>query len=161
MNKLLIANRGEIACRIMRTCRRLGIATVAVFSEADAKSLHVELADEAVAIGPSPARDSYLRSDKIIDAARTSGADAVHPGYGFLAESERFADAVTAAGMTWIGPSSQTISDMGDKQRARDIAQAAGVPVLPGSGRFGDNDLEGLEDAGRGVGFPLLVKAAA
>jgi 3-methylcrotonyl-CoA carboxylase alpha subunit len=161
MNKLLIANRGEIACRIMRTCRRLGLPTVAVYSEADAKSLHVALADEAVAIGPAPARDSYLRSDKILDAARASGADAVHPGYGFLAESERFADEVVAAGMTWIGPSSQNISDMGDKQRARDIAQAAGVPVLPGSRRFADNDLDGLEEAGRAVGFPLLVKAAA
>jgi acetyl/propionyl-CoA carboxylase alpha subunit len=161
MQKVLIANRGEIACRVMRSCRALGLKTVAVYSEADAKALHVSQADDAQAIGPAPAKQSYLVVDNILTAARATGADAVHPGYGFLAENSDFATAVTAAGMTWIGPTPDSIDDMGDKERARLLARAAGVPILPGSARFAPADLAGLDEAARGVGFPLLVKASA
>lgn len=161
MEKLIIANRGEIACRIIQSCRRLGIATVAVHSDADAGALHAEMADEAVGIGPAPARDSYLNAELILAAARQTGATMLHPGYGFLAENAAFAKAVSAAGMTWVGPAPQTIRDMGDKERAREIAKAAGVPVLPGSARFTPDDATGLADAAQAVGFPLLVKAAA
>ncbi|MCC0081467.1 MAG: acetyl-CoA carboxylase biotin carboxylase subunit [Rhodobacter sp.] len=161
MKKLLIANRGEIACRIIRAARSLQIATVAVFSEADANALHVAMADEGVAIGPAQAAQSYLRHDAVIDAALRTGADAVHPGYGFLAESAAFARAVQAAGLTWVGPDPHTIDDMGDKQRARDLAIAAGVPVLPGSHRFTEGALDGLDEAADAVGYPLLVKASA
>jgi acetyl/propionyl-CoA carboxylase alpha subunit len=161
MRKVLIANRGEIACRIMRSCRSLGLATAAVYSEADAGALHVAAADEAVLIGPAPARESYLKAEAIIAAAKETGADAVHPGYGFLAENGAFAAAVEEAGLVWIGPSPQTIKDMGDKERARLLAKAAGVPVLPGSARFSPEDASGLGEAAEAVGFPLLVKAAA
>lgn len=160
-DKLLIANRGEIACRIIQSCRQLGIRTVAVHSEADSGSAHVAMADEAVAIGPAPARDSYLRIDAILDAARQTGATAIHPGYGFLSENPGFAHAVQQAGLTWVGPAAQTIADMGDKERARDIANMAGVPILPGSARFHPGDTSGLEQIAREIGFPLLVKAAA
>ncbi|WP_202814503.1 acetyl-CoA carboxylase biotin carboxylase subunit [Aureimonas frigidaquae] len=160
IKKLLVANRGEIALRVLRTCRHMGIAGVAVFSEADDAAAHVLGADEAVAIGPPSARDSYLRSDKIIGAALDSGADAIHPGYGFLSENADFADAVSAAGLIWVGPDPETIRAMGDKQRARDIAVRAGVPVVPGSQRFEPGDNARLEDAAAAVGFPLLVKAA-
>ena len=161
MHKVLIANRGEIACRIIRACRTLGLETVAVYSEADAQALHVEMADEAVAIGPGPARESYLLAANVLEAARASGADAVHPGYGFLAESPAFAGAVADAGLVWIGPDAATIADMGDKERARDIAHACGIPVVPGSRRFAAGDLDGLGVAAEAVGFPLLVKASA
>lgn len=161
MKKLLVANRGEIARRIIRSARALGIATVAVHSDADATAAHVTDADEAVAIGPAPARESYLDVAKVLQAARQSGADAVHPGYGFLAENADFAEAVIAAGMIWVGPSPDSIRAMGDKQRARDLAMAAGVPIVPGSGRFAPGDIEGVEAAGDKVGYPLLVKAAA
>lgn len=161
MKKVLIANRGEIACRIIRSCRKLGVATVAVYSEADRNSLHVRSADEAVHVGPAQARDSYLQVDRILAAARDTGADAVHPGYGFLSENDEFAEAVIAAGMKWIGPSPASIRDMGDKQRARELARASGLPVLIGSPRFDMGVLEGLEEAGTQVGYPLLVKAAA
>ena len=160
MKRLLIANRGEIACRIIRAAKGLGIETVAVHSEADAGALHVALADQAVCIGPAPATQSYLLHDAVLDAARLSGADAVHPGYGFLAESAAFARAVHAAGLIWVGPAAATIEDMGDKQRARELALAAGVPVLPGSPRFEVGALDGLEEAAREVGYPLLVKAS-
>ncbi|MEN3145642.1 biotin carboxylase N-terminal domain-containing protein [Ochrobactrum sp. WV_118_8] len=161
MKKLLVANRGEIARRIIRSARALGIATVAVHSDADATAAHVTDADEAVAIGPAPARESYLDVAKVLQAARQSGADAVHPGYGFLAENADFAEAVISAGMIWVGPSPDSIRAMGDKQRARDLAMAAGVPIVPGSGRFAPGDIEGVEAAGAKVGYPLLVKAAA
>ena len=161
MRRVLVANRGEIACRIMRSCRDLGLRTVAVYSDADANSLHVASADDAFAIGPAAARESYLKIDAILDAARKSGADAVHPGYGFLAENRSFAEAVMAAGLIWIGPDPGTIGDMGDKERARALAKSAGVPVLPGSARFAPEQLAGLEPAAEQLGFPLLVKASA
>ena len=161
MRKVLIANRGEIACRVIRTCRKLGLSTVAVYSEADREALHVQLADAARSIGPSPARESYLAGDRIIAAAKESGADAIHPGYGFLSENSGFAQAVSAAGICWIGPTAQTIEDMGDKERARLLAEAAGVPILAGSPRFTPDNLHELAAAAAVVGYPLLVKAAA
>ena len=161
MQKLLIANRGEIACRIMRSARSLGIATVAVYSEADAAARHVAQADEALPIGPAAAKESYLVADKIIGAARESGADAIHPGYGFLAENPSFAQAVEGAGLVWVGPTADSIAAMGDKERARTIARDAGLPVVPGSARLTADDLSGLDEAAKAVGFPLLVKASA
>jgi 3-methylcrotonyl-CoA carboxylase alpha subunit len=165
IRKLLVANRGEIACRVMRSAQALGIETVAVFSEADAGALHVALAGQAVAIGPAAATESYLLADRVLAAAVETGADAIHPGYGFLAENATFAAAVEAAGLTWVGPTPQSIDDMGDKERARAIARAAGVPVLPGSERFVPSDspvdAAALEAAAAAVGYPLLVKAAA
>ncbi|MDQ2916902.1 MAG: biotin carboxylase N-terminal domain-containing protein [Casimicrobiaceae bacterium] len=161
MNKILIANRAEIACRIIRSCRALGLATVAIYSEADAHALHVAMADEAHCVGAAPARESYLRSDRILEAAASSGADAVHPGYGFLAENARFAQAVIDSGLIWIGPLPETIADMGEKDKARTIAEAAGLPVLPGSRPFAGGELEGLLEAARKIGYPLLVKASA
>ena len=161
MKRVLVANRGEIACRILRSCRTLGLETVAVHSEADAGAMHVSLADQAVAIGAPPPGQSYLLGDRIVDAARASGADGVHPGYGFLSENEDFARAVQAAGLTWIGPDPKSIEDMGDKERARAIAKAAGVPVLPGSPRFMPGSNARIDAAAKEVGFPLLVKASA
>ena len=161
LRKALIANRGEIACRIIRSCKRLGIGTVAVYSDADKAALHVSLADEAHHIGPPAAKDSYLGIERLIEVARTAGADAVHPGYGFLSENSRFAQAVMEAGLLWIGPTPQTIEDMGDKERARMLAKAAGVPILTGSARFTPDNLRGLAEAAAAVGYPLLVKAAA
>jgi len=158
---ILVANRGEIACRVIRSARALGARTVAVYSDADRQSLHVELADEAVHIGPSKAADSYLNVDAILAAARATGASAVHPGYGFLAENAAFATRVAAAGLTWIGPTPAQIEAMGDKERARRIAVDAGVPVVPGSDRFPGGQLEGLAEAAAQVGYPLLVKASA
>ncbi len=160
MKKILVANRGEIACRVFRSSRALGLANVAVYSDADADSAHVQAADQSVGVGPAPARESYLRVEKVLDAARETGADAIHPGYGFLSENAEFAQSVIDAGLVWIGPSPETIRQMGDKQRARQIAEAAGVPVVPGSTRFEPGMLEGLEQAAEAVGYPLLVKAA-
>jgi len=161
MEKVLVANRGEIACRVMRSCRSLGLATVAVYSDADANALHVAEAGEAQRIGPAPAKQSYLVGDAILAAARAASADAIHPGYGFLSENAGFARAVTAAGLAWIGPTPETIEDMGDKERARLLAKSAGVPILPGSPRFAPKDLGGLAESAEEVGYPLLVKAAA
>ena len=161
MQKLLIANRGEIACRIMRSARSLGIATVAVYSEADADARHVAEADEALPIGPPAAKESYLVADKIIAAARESGADAIHPGYGFLAENPAFAQAVEDAGLIWVGPTAESIAAMGDKERARTVARDAGLPIVPGSARLTADGPSGLDEAAQAVGFPLLVKASA
>jgi 3-methylcrotonyl-CoA carboxylase alpha subunit len=130
--KILIANRGEIACRVIQTARRLGIATVAVYSDADANARHVRLADEAVRIGPAAARESYLRADKILDVARATGAQAVHPGYGFLSENDAFADACAAAGIVFIGPPASAIRAMGSKSAAKALMDQAGVPLTPG-----------------------------
>jgi 3-methylcrotonyl-CoA carboxylase alpha subunit len=161
MKRVLIANRGEIACRVIRSCKGLGLETVAVHSEADAGALHVELADCAMAIGPASARQSYLNMDAVLAAAREARADAVHPGYGFLAENPRFAERVLDKGLIWIGPRPRTIENMGDKEHARLLAKAAGVPVLPVSPRFDPHDVSGLENEAERVGYPLLVKAAA
>jgi acetyl/propionyl-CoA carboxylase alpha subunit len=161
VKKVLIANRGEIACRIIKSCRSLGLETVAVYSQADEGALHVQRADSSAFIGNSAAKESYLVADKVIAAAQMTGADAIHPGYGFLAENPRFARQVEDSGLTWIGPRPHTIEDMGDKERARDIARSAGVPVLPGSPRFSPGDLDGIEAAAEEVGYPLLVKATA
>jgi acetyl-CoA carboxylase biotin carboxylase subunit len=159
-NKVLIANRGEIALRVIRACRELGIATVAVYSEADRDSLHVRFADDDVCIGPPPARDSYLRIPQIIAAAEITGADAIHPGYGFLSERAEFAEIVKASNITFIGPTADQIRQMGDKATARKLAVAAGVPTVPGSpGPVADAD-EGLGIA-REIGFPVIIKAAA
>jgi acetyl/propionyl-CoA carboxylase alpha subunit len=163
--RVLIANRGEIAVRIIRACRDLGIETVAVFSDADARAAHVQMADVAVRLGPAPAAESYLRADGIIDAAREADADAVHPGYGFLAERASFARAVEDAGLAFIGPSSTTIAALGDKLAARRSATAAGVPVVPGTLEPAAVDrpdaVEAILDEATRIGFPLFVKAAA
>ncbi|MEO6269653.1 MAG: biotin carboxylase N-terminal domain-containing protein [Lautropia sp.] len=161
MKRVLIANRGEIACRVVRSCRRLGLESVAVYSDADADAMHTAVADHRHGIGGASPAESYLRVDALLEAAHATGADSVHPGYGFLAENAPFARAVQSAGLVWIGPSPDTIMAMGDKERARSLAAAAGVPVLPGSRRFGPDDVEGLTEAAARVGFPLLVKASA
>ena len=158
---LLIANRGEIACRIIRSAKMLGMETVAVYSDADENAMHRTLADRAMHIGASKATDSYLNIDAVLSAARDTGCDAIHPGYGFLAENGEFATRVGAAGLIWVGPSPEDIAAMGDKQRARAIAEAAGVPISPGSPRFANGDLAGLEGAACAVGYPLLIKASA
>ncbi|HVO35570.1 MAG TPA: acetyl-CoA carboxylase biotin carboxylase subunit [Gemmatimonadales bacterium] len=158
--KVLIANRGEIALRIIRACRELGIQTVAVFSEADRESLHVRFADDDVCIGPAPARDSYLKIPQIIAAAEITGADAIHPGYGFLAENAEFAEIVRASNIAFIGPTPDQIRAMGDKAEARRLAQEAGVPIIPGTpGPVGD--VEEAVAAAREIGFPVIIKAAA
>ena len=157
---LLVANRGEIACRIMRTARRMGIGTVAVFSDADREAMHVEMADKAVRIGTAPAAQSYLNIAAILEAARASGADAVHPGYGFLSENAAFARACADAGLVFIGPSPEAVKAMGDKARARRIMAGAAVPVVPGYDGDDQSDARLSEEAQR-IGFPLLVKAVA
>ncbi len=158
--KILIANRGEIACRIIRTARRMGIGTVAVYSEADTQALHVALADEARQIGPPPARESYLDIRSVIAAARDSGAEAVHPGYGFLSENAEFAEACAAAGLVFIGPPAQAIRAMGSKAAAKALMEAHGVPVVPGYHGAGQGDGRLLAEAER-LGFPVMIKASA
>lgn len=159
-SKLLIANRGEIACRVMRTAKRLGIRTVAVYSDADVGALHVALADEAIRIGPAAALESYLSAERIIAAARSVGADAIHPGYGFLSENADFAEAVEAAGITFVGPSAQAIRAMGLKDAAKALMEQSGVPVVPGyHGERQDADF--LAEEADNVGYPVLIKARA
>src|SRR5690242_15594140 len=159
-SKILIANRGEIAIRIIRACRELGVKPVAIYSEPDAESLHVRMADEAVCVGPAASRESYLRIDSIVAAALAVKAEAIHPGYGFLAESAEFARAVTAAGLTFIGPSAEAMEIMGSKTSARRAAVEAGVPIVPGT----VEPLTSFEDASATAekfGYPVMLKAAA
>jgi 3-methylcrotonyl-CoA carboxylase alpha subunit len=160
LKRVLIANRGEIACRVIAACRGLGIEAVAIFSDADRTARHVRLADQAHHVGPSRVDRSYLNVAAVLAAARNAGADAIHPGYGLLSENAAFANAVADAGFRWIGPEPATIAAMGDKGRARAIAADAGVPVLPGSPRFGEATADEIAAHGGATGFPLLVKAA-
>jgi acetyl-CoA carboxylase biotin carboxylase subunit len=160
IRKVLIANRGEIAVRVMRTCREMGVRTVAVFSEADRKALHVRLADEAYCIGPAPSIESYLRADTIIETAKACGADAIHPGYGFLSEKEHFSRACRDAGVIFIGPGPEAIAAMGDKITARNIAKKAGVPTVPGT-LEPVSDLEKIKAIAADFGYPVLLKATA
>ena len=159
-DKILIANRGEIACRVIKTARRLGIRTVAVYSEADAKALHVEMADEAFPVGPAPARQSYLVVEKIIDAAKQAGAQAIHPGYGFLSENADFAEACAAAGIVFIGPPAEAIRAMGSKSEAKKLMEGSGVPLVPGY-HGADQDPTVLAAAAERIGYPVLIKASA
>jgi len=159
LEKVLVANRSEIALRIIRACQELEVPSVAVYSDADAEALHVRSADEAVHIGPPPAGKSYLNIEALINAAKETGADAIHPGYGFLAENTSFAAACEEAGLTYVGPSSEAIAKMGDKSAARRVAQKADVPVVPGSEEIASAD-EAVE-AAEEIGYPVMVKAAA
>ena len=158
--RVLVANRGEIALRIIRACRELGVESVAVYSEADIDSMHVQLADDSVCIGPGPSKESYLKPDRIIAAAEITGADAIHPGYGFLSENARFAEICESCNVTFIGPSAEVIRTMGDKNTARATATANGVPVTPGSDGIVADAVEGLKVA-KEVGFPVMIKATA
>lgn len=159
-SKVLVANRGEIALRIIRACRELSVASVAVYSEADVDSLHVQLADEAVCIGPAPSRDSYLKADRIIAAAEITESDAIHPGYGFLSENPRFAEICESCKIKFIGPSAELIRRMGDKNTARATATQFGVPVTPGTDGIMASEEEALA-AARAIGFPVMIKATA
>ena len=158
--RVLIANRGEIAVRVIRACRDLGLESVAVYSEADRAALHVREADHAVLVGPAPAAESYLKIDHILDAAKRTGADAIHPGYGFFSENAGFARAVEKAGMVWIGPPPEAIERMGDKVEARKLMAKAGVPVVPGSPGTLETEEE-VRAIARKIGFPIMIKAAA
>ena len=158
--KILIANRGEIACRVIRTAKRMGIKTVAVYSDADARAPHVKMADEAVRLGPPPASESYLKAELIIDACKATGAEAVHPGYGFLSERTSFAEALDKAGIAFIGPPPKAIAAMGDKIESKKLAQAAGVNVVPGYlGDIATTD-DAVKIAGD-IGYPVMMKASA
>lgn len=159
-NKILIANRGEIAVRVIRACRELGIQTVAVYSEVDREALHVQMADEAVCIGPAKSRDSYLNMENIISATVLAGAQAIHPGFGFLSENSKFAQMCEECNITFIGPDAETIESMGNKSKAREIMMKAGVPVIPGTEGSIDTVEEALEEADR-IGYPVMVKASA
>ena len=160
IQKILIANRGEIACRIIKTAKKLGIKTVAVYSDADRNALHVEMADEAVHIGPAPSNQSYIVIDKILDAIRQTGADAVHPGYGFLSENAGFAEALEKAGVTFIGPPVNAIQAMGDKITSKKLAAEAGVSTVPGHmGLIADAD-EAVKISDQ-IGYPVMIKASA
>ena len=158
--KVLIANRGEIALRVIRACKELGVQTVAVYSEADRESLHVRFADDDVCIGPASGRESYLRIPRLIAAAEITGADAIHPGYGFLAENAEFAETCVASNIAFIGPTPRQIRVMGDKAAARAAMSAVGVPIVPGTPGPVDDVDEALEFARR-IGFPAIIKAAA
>jgi acetyl-CoA carboxylase biotin carboxylase subunit len=160
LSRVLIANRGEIAVRVIRACAELGIPTVAVYSEPDREALHVRMATQAVCIGPASPSESYLNSQKLIAAALENGCDAVHPGYGFLSENADFARRVSEAGLVWIGPSPEAIESMGSKTGARKIMEAAGVPVVPGT--LGPSaDFDSLAKKATEIGFPIMLKAAA
>src|SRR5690242_12224070 len=159
IRKILVANRGEIALRVMRTCRAMGIVSVAVYSEADRHAPHVRYADEAYAIGGAPARESYLNQEKILEVVRLSGADAVHPGYGFLSENPSFAALLEEAGVCFIGPASASIRLLGDKTSARKLAASAGVPVVPGTSDALKDEASALTIAAK-IGYPVLIKAA-
>ena len=160
IRSLLVANRGEIALRIMRTAKRLGIRVIAVYSDADAQAPHVLFADDAVCIGPGPATESYLQAQRILDAARTSGANAIHPGYGFLSENAAFARMVQDAGLIFVGPPADAIAAMGDKAEAKRRMIAAGVPCVPGYEEADQSD-EKFHAAAKAIGFPVMVKASA
>ena len=160
IKKVLIANRGEIALRIIRACKELDVKTVAVHSTIDSNAMHVRLADESVCIGPPLASKSYLNISAILSAAEVSGADAIHPGYGFLSENAKFAEIVNEHGLTFIGPKPQHISEMGDKVSARTAMQKLGIPLVPGSDGAIKN-LEELKKVAKEVGFPILIKAAS
>ena len=158
--KILIANRGEIACRVIKSAQKMGIKTVAVYSDADRNALHVRMADEAVHIGPAPANQSYIVIDKIMDAIKQTGAEAVHPGYGFLSENRKFAEALEKAGVVFIGPPSPAIEAMGDKITSKKLAQKANVSTVPGyMGLIGDAD-EAVKISGD-IGYPVMIKASA
>lgn len=159
-NRILIANRGEIALRIIRACKEMGIETVAVFSEGDRGSSYLELADQAFCVGPAKSADSYLKIDRIISAAEVGGAEAIHPGYGFLSENSQFNEICRDCEIDFIGPSPAAMDQLGDKNRARELAKSAGVPVVPGSDGLVEDDSEALRDA-RNIGFPVLIKATA
>src|SRR5437667_5101531 len=156
-NKVLIANRGEIALRVIRACKELGIRTLAVYSEPDVDSLHVQLADEAICIGPAASASSYLKIDRIISAAEIGDVDAVHPGYGFLAENAHFAEVCASSGLVFIGPTPEMIRKMGDKAVARQTMQQAGLPLVPGSPGVLEDAEEGCAVA-REIGFPVIIK---
>ena len=160
MKKILIANRGEIALRVMRSAKEMGIKTVAVFSEADRNSLHVRYADEAVFIGPAASSQSYLVMDKIVGAAKATGADAIHPGYGFLSENPDFADLLKASGITYIGPSGDSIRMMGSKLAAKATAEKNNIPLVPGTSQA-IQDVQEAKKAALKIGFPVLIKASA
>jgi len=159
-HKILIANRGEIAVRIIRACKEMGIATVAVYSEADHDAMHTRLADEAVCVGPPPGSQSYMNIPALVAAAELTDAEAIHPGYGFLAENADFADIVAESGYTWIGPSPDSMRAMGDKIAAKKAMGQAGVPLVPGSDGA-VNDVDEAKEFARKAGFPVIVKATA
>jgi propionyl-CoA carboxylase alpha chain len=158
--KILIANRGEIACRVIKTARKMGIKTVAIYSDADKNALHVEMADEAVHIGPPPANQSYIVIDKVMDAIRQTGAEAVHPGYGFLSENKLFAEALAKEGVAFIGPPAGAIEAMGDKITSKKLAQEAGVSTVPGFMGLID-DAEHAVTISNEIGYPVMIKASA
>src|SRR5437868_7155471 len=159
-DKILIANRGEIACRVIKTARKMGIKTVAVYSDADRDSLHVEMADEAVHLGPSPAAQSYLLIDKVVEACKATGAQAVHPGYGFLSEREAFPVALAKAGIVFIGPNPKAIAAMGDKIESKKAAATAKVSTVPGHLGVIADDIEAVKIANE-IGYPVMIKASA
>src|SRR5690554_3444328 len=159
-NKVLIANRGEIAVRIIRACKELGILTVAIYSKADKDSLHVKLADEAVCVGENSSKDSYLNMNQVLSAAISTGCNAIHPGYGFLSENSVFVEMVESCNITFIGPSAKSIGLIGDKASARKIAESAGVPIVKGSDGIVETAEEGLKIANQ-IGYPVMIKASS
>jgi acetyl/propionyl-CoA carboxylase alpha subunit len=159
--KLLVANRGEVAVRVIRACRELGVTSVAVYSEVDENAMHVRLADEAYLVGPASAAESYLNIEKIVATAKESGAEVVHPGYGFLSENANFARAIEEAGIVWVGPPAGVMESVGDKVRAKELAREADVPTVPGYAGEEDESEERLLQEAERIGFPVLVKASA